>query len=174
MEDRLGLMLGMQLELQQQHMKDGDPQTLTGDEMAEFMTWNFAACVKELSEATDEVGWKPWTHGPNNRYINQPQFNKEMVDAFHFFMNMLLVANPGKTPAQIADEFCRAYLAKNAINAQRQAEKYDGVTTKCPNCKRELSEVDQLQITTMKIGSTMYTFCTVNCSKEFHKEGDHG
>ena len=171
MEDKLGLMLGMQLELQQQHMKDGDPQSLTGNAMAEFMTWNFAACVKELSEATDEVGWKPWA---TSRHINQPQFNAEMVDAFHFFMNMLLVANPGKTPAQIADEFTKLYLAKNAVNARRQAEGYDGVSTKCPNCKRELSEVDQLQIAQRQIGNTMFRFCSVNCGIEFHKEGDHG
>lgn len=139
MEDKLKLMLGMQLDLQRQHMKDGDPQQLDGDAMAEFMTWNFAACVKELSEATDEVGWKPWA---SSRHINQPQFNQEMVDAFHFFMNMMLVGNPGKTVDEIADEFCRLYIVKNVINANRQKDGYDGVNTKCPRCHRELTEVE--------------------------------
>ena len=125
----------MQHQLQVSKMKDGDPQSLSGDHMAEFVTWNFAACVKELSEATDEVGWKPWA---TSRHINQPQFNKEMVDAFHFFMNLLLVGNPDKTVDQIADEFCRFYIEKNAVNARRQDEGYDGVSGKCPNCKREL------------------------------------
>lgn len=174
MEDRFGLMLSMQLELQRKHMKDGDPQSLGGDDMATFMTWNFAACIKELSEATDEVGWKPWTQGPNARFINQPQFNMEMVDAFHFFMNMLLVANPDWTPAQIAEDFTKLYLRKNAVNARRQADKYDGVSTKCPNCHRELSEVDQLARVTQPIGVANYHFCSQNCATEFQKEGDHG
>ena len=169
MEDRFGLMLHMQLNLQIHHM-GGDPRLLQGDAMADFVRWNAYALEDEIHEATTEVGWKPWA---TSRHVNQPQFNKEMVDAFHFFMNLLLVANPGKTPAEIADEFCRAYLAKNAVNARRQVQAYDGVSTKCPECKRELSEVDQLGIVEHTIGTVNYRFCSLNCQVEFHKEGDH-
>lgn len=163
MEDRFQTMLTMQLELQKNSMKDGDPQKLTGDAMAEFMTWNFAACVKELSEATDEVGWKPWA---TSRHIKQPEFNKEMVDAFHFFMNMLLVANPDKTCAQIADEFTKAYITKNAINARRMAEGYDGVSTKCEKCHRDLAEVDPSESVTTDFGDgVVHRFCSLAHSK---------
>lgn len=140
MEDSFKLMLEMQRDLQRDHMKDGDPRDLSGDAMAVFVTWNFAACIKELSEATDEVGWKPWA---TSRHINQPQFNKEMVDAFHFFMNMLLVGNPDLTPSEIVGEFTKLYIAKNAVNAQRQEQGYDGVSGKCPKCHRDLAEVGE-------------------------------
>lgn len=171
MEDRLQLMLQMQLDLQKNHM-GANPQTLTGDAMADFMRWNAFALDDEIHEAMGEVDWKPWAK-PKVRGIREEAFLKEMVDAFHFFMNMLLCGFPD-SPAVIADKFVKAYIAKNAVNAQRQADGYDGISTKCPNCKRELSEVDQLPIVTLQIGSTMYTFCSINCSKEFHKGGDHG
>lgn len=141
-------------------MKDGDPQLLQGDHMAEFVTWNFAACVKELSEATDEVGWKPWA---TSRHINQPQFNKEMVDAFHFFMNLLLVGNPDKTVDQIVDEFCRFYIEKNMVNAKRQDEGYDGVSGKCANCHRDLSEVDPQG----KSHRNGHWLCSYKCATEY-------
>ena len=166
----LAAMLEMQLDLQRQHM-GGDPRELTGDAMADFMRWNAYALEDELHEATTEVGWKPWA---TSRHINREAFMKEMVDAFHFFMNMLLCANPGTFPEDIAKEFFQLYRAKNAVNAQRQADGYDGVSTKCPNCKRELSEVDQLGRVSHAIGNNVYHFCSSNCQTEFHKEGDHG
>ena len=131
--DNLHLMLQAQLELQQKHMKDGDPRHLDDEAMAEFMRWYFAACVIELAEAMQEVGWKPWA---TDRSIRVPAFVGEMVDAFHFFMNMLLCGT-GMTPENIAKVFTDAYLEKNAINAQRQKEGYTGLE-KCRDCGREL------------------------------------
>lgn len=138
MEDKFGLMLRMQLTLQKQSMKDGDPQKLEEDARAEFMTWNAYALEDEIHEAMSETGWKPWA---KSRHINQPAFNKEMVDAFHFFMNLLLAANPDSTPEEIADNFTRDYIAKNAVNANRQAMGYTGLD-KCKQCHRDLNEVD--------------------------------
>lgn len=171
MEDRLQLMLQMQLDLQKNHM-GANPQTLTGDAMADFMRWNAFALEDEIHEAMGEVDWKPWAK-PKVRGIREEAFLKEMVDAFHFFMNMLLCGFPD-SPAVIADKFVKAYIAKNAVNAQRQADGYDGISTKCPNCKRELSEVEQLARFSKYIGTTRYDFCSKNCADEFHKEGDHG
>jgi len=133
-QDRFTLMLEMQLELQKKHMKDGDPRLLSGDERADFMRWNAFALEDEIHEAMQEVGWKPWA---TNRDINQELFLKEMVDAFHFFMNMLLCGMGHLQPAGIADAFTIAYIEKNAVNAQRQQEGYTG-QAKCPFCKREL------------------------------------
>lgn len=133
--DSFKLMLEMQLDLQRNHMKDGDPRSLTGDQMADFMRWNAFALEDEIHEAMQEVGWKPWA---TNREINVEAFLGEMVDAFHFFMNMLLCGFAYlKDPTEIVDLFTKAYLAKNAKNAQRQIEGYSG-TEKCPICHREL------------------------------------
>lgn len=171
MEDKFGLMLQMQLRLQKEHM-GANPQLLTGDRMADFMRWNAFALEDEIHEAMAEVDWKPWAK-VIVRDIREEAFLKEMVDAFHFFMNMLLCGLPD-TPEVIADKFVKAYIAKNAINAQRQKDGYDGISTKCPNCHRELSEVDQLGRVDLLLGDRTYYMCSQACSTEFHKEGDHG
>lgn len=117
----------------------GDPYLMTRDELAEFITWNMTALIKELSEATDEVGWKPWA---TSRHCNYPAALHEMVDAWHFFLNMMLAIGSwsGASPEEVIHEFERYYREKNAKNLQRQVDGYDGVITKCPNCQRELSE----------------------------------
>lgn len=139
MEDKLGLMLTMQQQLQRESMKDGDPGSLKGDAMADFMRWNAWALVTELGEAFQEVGWKPWG---TNRQIDYDKFMREMVDAWHFFMNLLLCASEEMTPHEIADEFTKRYIEKNALNAQRQAEGYDGRLEKCTECGRERGQCD--------------------------------
>lgn len=120
-------------------MKDGDPGSLEGDAMADFMRWNAWAMTVELGEAFQEVGWKPWG---SNREIDFDKFMREMVDAYHFFMNMLLCAAGSMSPAQLADEFTRRYIEKNAENARRMAEGYDGRQEKCPECGREKGMCD--------------------------------
>ena len=132
--DRLTQMLEMQLQLQQNHMKDGDPRYLKGDSMADFMRWNGFALEDELHEAMAEVGWKPWA---TSRHINDERFLQEMVDGWHLFMNMLL-CGLGQTPEIIAERFYEAYMAKNAVNAQRQIDGYDGIKGKCYYCHREV------------------------------------
>ena len=135
MEDRFQMMLEMQRQLQlKMPPPNRVPADLRGDDMADFMRWNAWAMTVEVAEAFQEVGWKPWG---TNREIDHDKFMKEMVDAWHFFMNMLLCGCQGLTPAQIADEFTRRYIEKNAINAQRQEEGYDGRLEKCTECGRE-------------------------------------
>lgn len=108
-----------------------DPASLTGEERAEFIRWNILAAEDELHEALAEVGWKPWA---TSRPLNYGAFKGELVDAFHFFMNLMLVA--GIT----ADEFLTAYQVKREKNAKRQIEGYDGVTGKCKDCGRALDD----------------------------------
>jgi dUTPase. len=163
MEDRFQLMLKMQLELQKQHMGQ-NPQTLTGDEMADFMRTMAWSCEDEIHEAMNEVDWKPWAH-PEVRSVREVAFLKEMVDAFHFFMNMLLCGLPD-SPEVIADKFTMAYIAKNAINAQRQAEGYTGLD-KCAECHRDLIEVDQLG---RYNGPDGKQFCTIEHFHEYTRK----
>lgn len=151
----LAEMLAAQLKLQKEHMKDGNPQTLTGDEMADFMRWNAFALEDEIHEAMAEVGWKPWA---THRGIAEAAFLKEMVDGWHFFMNMLLCALPD-SPEVIAEKFMAAYYEKNQINAQRQLEGYTG-TDKCRNCGREFEE------TQVPYQTRGMRFCNPTCAGE--------
>lgn len=133
----LEALLSKQLELQIDHM-GGDPRELFKDnpeEWANFMRWNAWALTEELGEAMGEVGWKPWA---TSRHLNHDAFLKEMVDLFHFFMNLLLAGNPDTHPQDIARDFAHAYFLKNQKNAQRQVDGYDGVSDKCLVCHREL------------------------------------
>jgi dimeric dUTPase (all-alpha-NTP-PPase superfamily) len=131
----LGKLIEMQRQLQIKHQRGGDPSLLDPDERADFMRWNAFALEDEIHEAMQEVGWKPWA---TSRHVNQPEFMGEMVDAFHFFMNMLICVFPGWSSEEIADEFIAMYEEKNQINAERQESGYDGVSSKCQTCGREL------------------------------------
>jgi len=158
MIDRLTWMLEMQRELQLK-MPSGDPALLEGDARAQFLTWNVTALTDEIHEALGETGWKPWA---TSRHLRPFPMLKELVDAWHFFMNILLViaAEAGLTEEELMDKFVEAYETKNKVNAQRQADGYDGVSTKCPSCKRELSETNSFQHIT---GFDQKVYCSPAC-----------
>jgi len=117
-----------------------DPLLLVGDERAEFIRWNVLALEDELHEMLGELGWKPWA---TDRSVNVQPARKELVDAIHFFMNLLLAIHGDEegngltdTPEDIAKIFYTEYFEKKKVNAQRQAEGYTGLD-KCPTCKRD-------------------------------------
>jgi hypothetical protein len=84
-----------------------------------------------------------------------------MVDAFHFFMNMLLCGT-GAAPENIAKMFTDAYLEKNAINARRQQEGYTGLD-KCRSCGRDLQPGSYVELDAMK-------FCNNTCYERWETE----
>lgn len=130
-------MLAMQHALQVTSFKK-DPLTLEGEERIEFIRWNFIALVDELGEMMDEVGWKPWA---TSRHVNEVAATGELVDAWHFLMNLIMAVAPrGETPDLVAKRFVEGYVRKRLKNAQRQVEGYDGVSGKCRACKRDLEE----------------------------------
>ncbi len=139
--DSLVNMLQRQRDLQTLSFKK-DPCTMTVEERAAFIKWNQQALNAELFEMLDEVGWKEWA---TSRHINADAAFKEMVDAWHFFMNILLAIYGPLVEREgvesLAHAFQRAYLDKREVNATRQAEGYDGVAGKCPGCHRDLKEV---------------------------------
>lgn len=108
-----------------------NPQELHGEELMWFLTWNSFALEDEIHEAMAETGWKPWA---TSKHINQEAFHGELVDAFHFFMNLCLAS--GLTAELLFD----GYNKKLAKNIARQREMYDGVSTKCPKCKRAMDD----------------------------------
>lgn len=85
----------------------------------------------ELHEALAETSWKPWQDA---EYWNEREVKGELVDAFHFFMNLCLLS--GMT----AEELVERYEAKRKVNIKRQEDGYDGVSTKDPVTKKALDE----------------------------------
>lgn len=108
------------------------PREFDTERKIEFIMVNILALTDELHEALAEIGWKPWA---TSKHINQNELKKEMVDAFHFFMNILIAADID------ADEFLAAYREKRERNKKRQADGYDGVSGKCPGCSRAADDV---------------------------------
>ena len=109
-----------------------DDPNMSDEMRIEHIKENVLACTAELHEALDEVGWKKWTE---SRHINHDALRNEIIDAFHFILNLALHAGMG------ADEFFDRFVAKNEKNLARQLEGYDGVAEKCPHCRRALDDV---------------------------------
>lgn len=108
-----------------------DPRTLTGEERIQFIKDMHTAIGAELQEFLDETGWKPWA---TSRHVNEAAAQGELVDAWHFFMNLMMAVN--LTP----DRLHELYMAKRAKNLQRQIDGYDGIQGKCPRCRRALDD----------------------------------
>lgn len=96
--------------------------------LADYVQMNALAAVDEIMEMLGEVGWKPWAE-PRG-WIRPKHVMKEAVDALHFIANVLCAAGISD------DEFWEAYRAKQVTNTRRQELGYDGVSGKCPGCKR--------------------------------------
>lgn len=112
-------------------------QRMLATERVQYVKDMKLALDAELQEALDETAWKPWVQ-PRGKWVNRDAYVGEMVDALHFFINMLLVL--GDDPADLATEVADRYAQKHRINRQRQADGYDGKSTKCPICKRALDD----------------------------------
>lgn len=135
--DRLANLLRSQFTLQVEAYHR-DLSSMTPEARVVFIKDMVLALTDELHEALNETSWKPWasTHGE----VNDEAFFAELVDAFHFMMNLMLVAFPHEAPEKIADKLWSGYVVKNAKNLQRQQEGYDGKSNKCPGCRRALDD----------------------------------
>jgi hypothetical protein len=121
-------------------------------ERSQFISWNVLALTDELHEALNEVGWKPWA---TSRRMNVAEYRGELVDAFHFFMNLWMASFEVFTPSEeMAAHLLDGYMKKRAVNAKRQEDGYDGVAGKCPDCKRDLAEVG-----TKRSSTNAYDLC---------------
>lgn len=156
----------------------GDPYEMTFEELARFITWNVTALMAELGEMLNEVGWKPWA---SSRHINMPAAMDEMVDAWHFFLNILLAQAAWHKVdlSTMALAFEAQYVKKNAKNLQRQIEGYDGVSGKCAHCHRELDSIHPDHLRVMLMGPKFnpthtVKLCSEKCAAAFdpHKEED--
>lgn len=132
--DNFARMLELQSQLQTETYGYNFQRMLTADRVRYIKEMKLALDA-ELQEALDETSWKTWI---TRNYINRDAYVGELVDALHFFMNMLLVL--GDDPADLASEVFTRYCLKHRVNAQRQLDGYDGVSTKCNQCHRALDD----------------------------------
>lgn len=128
--DRLEEMFHLQHKLQVKTY-GYDFASMSNVERIEFIRINVLALTDELHEALAETGWKPWA---TSNHVNEFRYMGELVDAFHFFMNLIMVVVPD--PRLMGNVLYTKYTAKNRVNIQRQVDGYDGVKEKCPKCKR--------------------------------------
>ena len=127
--NNLGAMLRDQAELQKAldgRAFDTDPTTT-----CEYIKDMTLAAMDELHELLGEVGWKPWA---TSKHVHVDEARGEWIDAWHFMMNL------ANTLGMTEDMIVEMYYAKAHINKKRMLQGYDGVSTKCPNCKRALDD----------------------------------
>lgn len=128
----------LKLELEKQMMHGHDPNTMPDEERIQLIKDMVIACTDELHEALGEVGWKPWA---SSRHINRDAYLHELADAQLFLDNLILaVLAPDEDPEALEAEFNRLLLVRIERALKRQLEGYDGVTGKCPGCKRDLGD----------------------------------
>lgn len=108
------------------------PLPLNSDELADYVVMNHSALVAEATELLSEFGWKSWA-SPRG-WANRGNALKEAVDVAHFLANILCAI--GITD----DEWRIAYRTKQDVNRKRQLDGYDGVSGKCPGCKRSYDD----------------------------------
>jgi hypothetical protein len=110
-----------------------DPLAMVGDELGDWFMMNFFAINTEVTEMSDECGWKPWV--TDRGWINRQGLIGEAVDAMHFLANVLV------TVGCTGEELSKAYEEKVQKNYARQAGGDNGVNRRCPHCKRSLDDV---------------------------------
>lgn len=130
--DRLGEMFELQGDLQRNTYGSHPADIEDPVERIQFFKDMHIAITDEMHEALNEIGWKPWA---TSKHFNEDAVKGELVDAFHFFMNLCMAA--GMTP----DELYNRYKAKRLKNIQRQKDGYDGVATKCKMCGKAYDDL---------------------------------
>lgn len=125
MTDSLQTMFDAQRKLQS--MMGIDPQYMEPTDLLGYVTTMVVACTDELHEALNETGWKPWA---SSDHFNTEAFRDELTDAWLFLLNLMLAS--GMTGRDLTNRY-----HEKRVNAERRHnEKYDGISTKCPICKR--------------------------------------
>lgn len=140
--DQLTRMFMLQRDMQEKSFGH-DFTKMTDEERIEFIRWNVLALISELNEMLDEIGWKPWA---KSNHINESTAFGELIDAWHFMMNLALVISPNSSAEETAQAFVSVYEKKRRKNIQRQIDGYDGVSTKCPWCKRALDDAGAIRV----------------------------
>jgi dimeric dUTPase (all-alpha-NTP-PPase superfamily) len=106
MADKLDMMFLLQKDLQKQFNVKFDQN---------YKNMMVLAAIDELTEFLHETPWKPWK---KNQVLNNDKAQDELVDLFHFFMNLCISSD--MTP----DILYKKYLDKQNTNVQRNKDGY--------------------------------------------------
>lgn len=135
-------MLDAQHELQ---LKLGnDYAAMTVEERVDHCKEMILACEDELHEALNEMGWKSWA---TSKHLNAEAAFGELRDAWQFLTNAMFAVSQFP-PHLLAARLHAALLEKLEVNIQRAENGYDGVSSKCQQCHRDLAEVELKEIVT--------------------------
>jgi hypothetical protein len=104
---------------------------MTEAETVEHIRIQILGALNELNEALGESGWKPWA---SSRHLNVEAFRGELIDMFRFWLNLVYIS--GMSADGVMTKFMESLDKTN----NRIANGYDGVTDKCPACKRSYSD----------------------------------
>lgn len=144
----------MQRDFQIRVLGGYQPSSLPDDDKMSYIREQSLALTDEVHEALAETGWKSWA---SSNHINREAYMGELADTFIFLMNLMLVADI--TPSELMD----VVRAKQRKNHKRQDDGYDGVSTKCPRCKKAYD--DTAVECTEAGGAGMHRWC--HTAKEF-------
>lgn len=81
----------------------------------EYKNIMILALMDELTEALRETPWKPWK---KNQEYNEEKFQNELIDAWHFLINLSLSSGMDATMVYMK------FLEKNKENHNRQDRMY--------------------------------------------------
>lgn len=110
--DKIDIMLKMQKDLQEKINKEKFGKLEFNQEYINYMT---IALTDEIFEALRETPFKYWKKTTN---LNKEKMQEELIDAWHFFMNLLIAADIN------SDKLYKMYCKKNNINHKRVEEGY--------------------------------------------------
>jgi hypothetical protein len=137
--DRLHEMIGAQHALQR--ALNTDPYKMNDEERIQYIKDQVLALQLEIAEFMNEVGWKPWA---TSRHINRDAAFGELRDAWQHLTNLMLAVNGGLA-SDVARDLETELYRKHTLNYERIGA-YDGVSDKCPACKRALDETGTVEI----------------------------
>jgi dimeric dUTPase (all-alpha-NTP-PPase superfamily) len=99
--------------LQRNLQKKLGNKNLVGNQ--EFINMMSLALIDEVMESLRETPYKPWK---KNQAFNQEKYKEEIVDAWHFLINLTLAS--GMTSNELYTKFAH----KNKVNHERQKTGY--------------------------------------------------
>jgi hypothetical protein len=110
-----------------------DVATMDRQRLGDFMMESFFALVVELSELSNETGWKPWVAADARGRVNLPEARKEGADVMIFLGNLFstLGVAAGYAPEdlpQFAADLLSSTRDKTLVNRERMLAGHRGRT----------------------------------------------
>ncbi len=93
------------------------PGELVQERRSDYARTMAFALNDEVSEAMQEIAWKPWSS--DHTKFNREAFQQELIDALFFWMNLWLLSSGS------ADELVSMFDKVTEKNRARRADGYD-------------------------------------------------